>query len=147
MEFSSKIAKMIKDWIDRISEPRSEIGGFAVCPFARKAEYTIIETDGSDINPPPWDFELIVYKLPNNYTIDELTDIATEYNILYPEMIFLPDHKDKDTYINGVQTNNSKYNLILCQWRDNLEKSRKKLMNTSYYSFWDDNYLKEILNQ
>lgn len=135
----------IQDWINRISEHRSEIGGLSVCPYAKGAEYQIIESDGSNMDPPPWDFELIIYKLPENYTIEELVAIANEYNNLYPEMIFLPDHKDRYTEINGVQTNNGTHNLILCQWRDNLIKARDKLKNTSYYSFWDEEYLKEIL--
>ena len=73
-----------------------------------------------------------------------MTEIATEYNKIFPEIIFLPDHKDRETYINGVATNNGKYNLILCQWRDNLNKARSKLEHTKYYSFWDQTYLEEI---
>jgi hypothetical protein len=137
---------MIKDWINRISIPNKELDGMPVCPYAKSAEYTIIETDGTNINPIPWDLDLIVYKLPDYYSITELFDISAKYNNLYPEMVFLPDHKDKDTFINGVQTNNGKYNLILCQWRDDLETARTKLDSTSYYSFWDSEYLKEILN-
>jgi hypothetical protein len=134
-----------EDWINRISKPREELGGMSVCPFAKGAEYEVLETDGSDINPPPWDFELIIYKLPDHYTVFELTEIAKEYNNMYPEMVFLPDHKDKDTYINGVQTNNGEHNIILCQWRDNLTKARDKLKNTAYYQFWSEDYLQEIL--
>lgn len=137
---------VINDWIDRISKPNPELGGMSVCPYARGTEYKLITTDGSDINLPPWDFELIVYKFPDHYTIEELGDIATEYNNVYPEMVFLPDHKDKDTYINGVQTNNGRYNLILCQWRDNLTKAREKLAKSTYYTFWAEEYLNEILN-
>jgi hypothetical protein len=137
---------MIKDWIDRITLPRDELGNFSVCPFAKSAEYTIIETTGADIDPPPWDFELIIYQLPSSYTEEEVISIASEYNKIYPEMVFLPDPKDRYTEINGVQTNNGKYNLILCQWRDNLEKARSKLLNTSYYSFWNQAYLDEILS-
>jgi hypothetical protein len=137
---------MIKDWIDRITLPRDELGNFSVCPFAKSAEYTIIETTGPDIDPPPWDFELIIYQLPSSYTEEEVISIANEYNKIYPEMVFLPDPKDRYTEINGVQTNNGKYNLILCQWRDNLEKARSKLLNTSYYSFWNQAYLDEILS-
>lgn len=136
----------LSDWVARISKPSEEIGGLPVCPFASKSELSIIDTDGSDIDPPPWDFDLIIYKLPEQYTIEELTDLAKEYNSMYPEMIFLPDHKDRNTFINGVQTNNGIYNLILCQWRDNLEKARSKLFGTKYYTFWDEDYLKEILN-
>ena len=136
----------IENWIERITQPRTELGGMSVCPYAKGAEYELIETDGSDINPPPWDFELIIYKLPESYTIDEVFAIAEEYNKLYPELVFLPDPKDRDTYINGVQTNNGEHNLILCQWRDNLDKARGKLSNTSYYTHWSEDYLKEILS-
>jgi hypothetical protein len=138
---------MLNEWIERISKPREELGGLSVCPYAKKSEFTLIETDGSNISPPPWDFELIVYKLPDHYSVDELVSIASEYNTIYPEMVFLPDHKDRDTFINGVQTNNAKHNLILCQWRDNLESARTKLKTSNYYSFWDQEYLKEILSQ
>jgi hypothetical protein len=135
----------ISNWIERIKQPREELGGMSVCPFAKSADYEIIETDGSDIDPPPWDFELIIYKLPDLYTIDELTAIANEYNNIFPDMVFLPDHKDKQTFISGVQTNNGTYNFILCQWRDNLETARSKLKKTNYYNFWDKDYLDEIL--
>jgi hypothetical protein len=37
----------IDDWIQRIMQPRAELGGMSVCPFAKAAEYEIIETDGS----------------------------------------------------------------------------------------------------
>jgi hypothetical protein len=135
---------MITDWIERLAKPREELGGMSVCPFAKNSDYSIVETDGSDINPPPWDFELIIYKLPDEYSIDELAELATEYNNIFPDMIFLPDHRDRETFINGVATNNGKYNLILCQWRDNLNKARSKLEHTKYYSFWDQTYLEEI---
>ena len=135
---------MITDWIERLAKPRGELGGMSVCPFAKNSDYSIVETDSSDIDPPPWDFELIIYVLPKHYTTDEVITIANKYNNLYPDMVFLPDPKDKETFINGVQTNNSVYNIILCQWRNNLEKARSKLKNTTYYSYWTDTYLKEI---
>lgn len=140
------MAVLISDWINRITTPRVELGEFSVCPYAKGAEYELIETDGGDINPPPWDFELIIYKLPVHYTVDEVFAIADEYNKMYPELVFLPDPKDRDTYINGVQTNNGQHNLILCQWRDNLNKAREKLTGTSYYTYWSEDYLREILS-
>ena len=135
----------IKDWITHLATKQVLLGGFSVCPFAKNAEYELAHTDGSDIDPPPWDFELIIYVLPNDYTPEELVAIALEYNKVYPDLVFLPDHKDRYTEINGVQSNNGRHNLILCQWRDNLNKAREKLTNTNYYSFWDEAYLKEIL--
>lgn len=135
----------IEDWVQRISKPTELLGGFSACPFAKGAEYSVHKTDGSDISPPPWDFELIIYQLPDNYTIDEVNAIAAEYNKIYTDMVFLPDPKDKFTEINGVQTNNGEYNIILCQWRDKLDLARTKLKKTTYYTFWAEEYLKEIL--
>ena len=141
------MAILIDNWISRITQPRTELGGFSVCPYAKGSDYELIETDGSNIDPPPWDFELIIYKLPDHYSEQEVVDIANEYNKINPDMVFLPDPKDKYTEINGVQTNNGEYNLILCQWRDNLEKARSKLQTTTYYTYWASNYLQEILSQ
>jgi hypothetical protein len=140
------IQEHIKTWIDHLSEKHIVLGNFSVCPFAKHAEYSIVETDGSDIDPPPWDFDLLIYVLPNTWTQQELTSLAEEYNKLYPSLIFLPDHKDRSTEINGIQTNNGKYNLLLCQWRDDLNDAREKLAKTDYYSFWNEDYLKEILS-
>jgi hypothetical protein len=135
----------ILEWIQRLSIPKEELGNMSICPYAKGATYELVETDGSDIQPPPWDFELIIYKLPDVYTQEELNQMAVEYNKANPLLVFLPDHKDRDTYINGIQTNNGKYNLLLCQWRDNLEIARNKLKKTNYYNYWADEYLKEIL--
>lgn len=137
----------IKSWVDKLSARQDSLGGMSICPYSKGAEYEIIETDGSDINPPPWDFELIIYKLPDEYTVDEVFAIAEEYNKMYPDLVFLPDSKDRDTHINGIQTNNGRYNLLLCQQRNNLNAAREKLSATSYYTYWSEEYLKEILSQ
>lgn len=140
------IKKDITDWIDRLTTRQILLGGFSVCPYAKNAEYGIVETDGTNIDPPPWDFELLIYVLPPEWTQDELVQLAKEYSKIYASLVFLPDHKDRYTEINGVQTNNGKHNLLLCQWRDNLEGARKKLSETNYYSFWNQKYLEEILS-
>lgn len=134
----------IKDWIDRISKPNDELGGFPVCPFASGAPFQLIKTDGT-ITPPSNDFEVIIYRLPDTFTQDEVCSIAENYNKLFPNLVFLPDPKDRYTEINGVQTNNGHANVILCQPRKKLEAARKNLVNTKYYDYWDKEYLEEIL--
>lgn len=140
------IKKHISNWIEQLSVKHVVLGNFSVCPFARSAEYEIIETDGSDIAPPPRVFDLIIYVLPDKWTQEELFELSEVYNTMHPKLVFLPDHKDRYTAIKDVQTNNGRYNLILCQWRDELNSAREKLAKTDYYSFWDNDYLKEILN-
>lgn len=136
----------IKEWVDYVSKSRAELGGMSVCPYAKSAKFEIIETDGSNINPPTQDFELIIYKLPDTFTIAQVNQIAEDYNKLFPNIVFLSDPKDRITEINHVKTNNGKYNLILCQLRNKLESARIKLKNTNYYSYWSPDYLDKILN-
>lgn len=135
---------MLNSWIKHLSSPRPELGGFSICPFAKNSQFEVIETNG-DIQIPDKEFSLIIFKLPDYYTIEQLDELAKKHNKLYPKLIFLPDHKDRETYISGVKTNNSKYNLLLCQPRADLESARAKLKNTNYYSFWNKDYLDEIL--
>ena len=75
---------------------------------------------------------------------EELSEHCERLAELYPDMIFLPD-STRETFINGVQTNNGKYNLILCQSKKKLLDARRQLAKTDYYTFWDPEYLREIV--
>lgn len=134
----------IKSWVDHISKPREELGGYSVCPFAKSAKFEIIKCSEEEINPPNKWFELLIYKMPDELTESQLDETAKRLKQKFQDYIFLPDHRERNTFINGVQTNNGKLNLILCQWKTDLESARDKLTKTKYYSYWDKEYLKEI---
>lgn len=136
------INQHVENWIQHLSQPQTAIGGMAVCPFARAANYRIIETQ--TIVLPDQDFDVVVYVLPDYYTETELTDLCTTLNSAHPDYIFLPDHRSRQTLINGVQTNNGLYNLVLCQSKDKLLKARDVLSKTNYYQYWSPEYFKEI---
>lgn len=141
---TDEVRSHIEEWIKHLTSKQILLGGFSICPFAKGSPYGLVETDGSNISPPSVEFDLIIYLLPDYLDSNAMHKISNRYNNLFPELIFLPDGK-RYTEINGVQTNNDRYNLILCQYRYNLELARKKLSETNYYSFWDKEYLKEIL--
>ena len=63
----------------------------------------------------------------------------------YEDYKFIADHGKTNTFINKIQSNNGKYNLVLVQPRKDLTEARIKLAKTSYYDYWDENYLKEVL--
>ena len=134
----------LTQWIEELTKPRQELGNLPVCPYAKGINFDIINSNGDNIQPPLHDFELIIYILPDELSILELTTISKKYNELYPRLVFLPDHKDRKTFIQGIQTSNGRYNLILCQYRDALINARNKLKNTAYYSYWYEEYIKEI---
>lgn len=134
----------INEWIEKISKLQPELNGFSICPYAKSANYTIIHCRVEDIIPVA-DYDVVFY------VVDDYTDLQTIqywvkfYNQLYTQYIFLEDHADYDTYINDIQTNNGKYNLILMQDLQKLRNSREILSNTEYYTHWSDDMLREIL--
>lgn len=65
--------KNINDWIKYIRKPRDEL-----CPFASSSSLSIVDTDGSDVNPPTEDFDIIIHRFPEHYTIKKLNDLAKE---------------------------------------------------------------------
>lgn len=142
-----EIKTHISTWIENLSIAHTKLNEFSICPFAKKAKYTIIRLLDNEIDPILDSVELIIYVLDNAFTFEQLNNIAKEYNTLYPHLIFLPDGRHRHSNINGIQTSNGKYNLLLCQDRAELQAARNKLDKTTYYTFWDKTYLKEILEQ
>jgi hypothetical protein len=136
----------ILNWIQEVSKMRPELGGFAVCPYAKSASYEIIDIDAKEIRPVDG-YDVIIFVVEDDLCLGEIQKWVEFYNFKYPLWRFFEDCGSYDTYINGIQTNNGKYNLILAQPIDKLRKFREKLAKTNYYSYWDDEYLKEILEE
>ena len=149
--------KDLINWVQRISEKKDELGGFNVCPYAKKAledkkvfwSYIGQECEAyilRYIEMTP-DFEVIVfYNLKKNLTDENLKDIINKLQSKRNDMIFLKDHPDNPGFISGISTNNGEYPTILVQPRVKLEEAREKLMKTNYYDYWSEDYKKEILN-
>ena len=143
---NDKKSRYILHWIDQLSKIRPELGNFAICPYASKANFSIIDNKLSQIVPKP-DFDVVVYVVEDNISAQFLYDAVDDYNRNYPEYKFIPDHGKTKTYIQGMQTSNGLYNLVLCQPRKELTEARKKLARTDYYNYWDESYLKEVLEE
>ena len=144
----NNIEKNISEWINYLSIPQDKLNGSPVCPFAKRAKYKIIElVDQEALNPDFSTVEVILYVVDSSYSFEQVEQLSIKYNKQFPTLIFLPDSKHRYSHINGVQSSNDKYNLILCQERSELQVGRDRLSKTSYYDHWDENYLKEILAQ
>ncbi len=139
-----KVNKDIQDWILSLTKPKRELGRFATCPYAQFAKYKIEHRSISDLEPLEG-VEVAVFVLDDSHTLEELLEACRALNEAYPDYVFLDDHKDDHTYINGVQTNNGKYNLILCQNKEKLTKARESLKTTRYYSYWDESMYNKIV--
>ena len=134
----------ILHWIGQLSKIRPELGNFAICPYASGAKFDIIEEKLCQIMPRD-DFDVIIYVVEDNIDAQFLYDAVDDYNRNYPDYKFIADHGKTKTYIQGIQTSNGKYNLVLCQPREELTEARKKLAKTEYYDHWEQNYLEEVL--
>ena len=136
----------IYNWIQELSKSRPELGNFAVCPYASKANFAIIDEKLSQIMPDS-NYDVVIYVVEDNISENFLYDAVDDYNRNYSDFKFIADHQKKKTYIQGIQTSNGKYNLVLCQPRNELTEARKKLSKTDYYKYWDKSYLKEVLEE
>ena len=139
-------SKYILRWIQEISKIRPELGNFSICPYASGANFNIQEDQLLEIVPNS-DYDVIIHIVEDDIDADFLYEAVDDYNLIYPEYKFIADHGKTKTYIQGIQTSNGKYNLVLCQPRKELSEARKKLAKTDYYNHWDKNYLKEVLEE
>lgn len=134
----------ILNWIKDVSKVRPELNGFAVCPFASNSKYKIVECSAEQIEPIDG-YEVVIYIIEDHFDLDSVQYWVDYHNSKNEKWKFFEDCGTYDTFINGIQTNNGKYNLILGQPREKLRKFRQNLAKTSYYDLWDKEYLKEIL--
>jgi len=140
MHSAAEVDAHIKSWIEHVSQPQEQLGNMPVCPFAKKAVYQIINTELNMMAVPAVDFKLVIYILPDEVTNQQMTERCLQLNSQNPEYVFLPDHKNNRAYVKGVLTNNCKYNLVMCQPKVEIEKSRESLLKTKYHTFFDDDY-------
>lgn len=143
MNLTEKELYILK-WIQKVSESRPELNGFAICPFAAKGKFKIIECPADQIQPIN-DYQVIIYIIEDSFSLEKVQSWVDFYNQKHKTWKFFEDCASYDTYINNIQTNNGKYNLILAQPKEKLRQFREKLAKSSYYDLWDDQYLKEIL--
>lgn len=134
----------IRQWILKISQPREELGKFAVCPFAATASFHIQEKALSDIEPCEGS-QVAIFVVEDHWSLEELMSRCEELNALHDDYIFLDDHKDENSFINGVQTNNGKYNLVIVQEKTELLRARKILQKTEYYTYWSEEFYNRIV--
>lgn len=136
--------KIIHQWIINVSKNNPELGGFPVCPYAFKSKNKIIECNIDDIVPESG-YDVIIFIVEDNLELETIHEYVKKYNENYQEYSFLEDCASQDTFINGIKTNNPSLNLILCQKTEKLKKFREQLGKTDYYKYWDEEYLKKIL--
>ena len=134
----------IRKWIAGLIVPQKTLGNFPVCPFASTAQFKIEECLSDDIVPCD-EVQVVIFIMNNEYTIDQLQLKSHVLGTQYPDYIFLDDHKDEDSFIDDVKTNNGMYNLIIVQKKNELLAARKILHKTEYYTYWTEEFYNHIM--
>ena len=150
--------KNLIEWVKRISEKKSELGGFSICPFAKKAlEDKKVFWSYIECEPIAYisrymesmieEYEIVLfYNTNKNLSNNECLNIIHTLNQKFSDIIFLKDHPDDPGYIKNIYTGNGEYPVILAQPRKNLEEARDKLSKSKYYDYWSEEYKNEIFN-
>jgi hypothetical protein len=143
MEDASQLEARVKEWIGYVSLSRKELGGHAICPFAKTATHKIVQCSIDTIEPVAG-YDIIIYHI-NESHLDQIRSWCDFYNNKYPDWLFFEDCASYDTFIGGLKTNNGSYDLIIGQPKDKLMKFRELLKKSDYYTYWTEEYYNEIV--
>lgn len=137
--------KDLEEWIEYVKNSHPDLKGHSICPFAKANTYKIVKCGVDDIKPLEEEFGVVIFVVEDDLDLEYGHEKIKQLNKLYPKYKFFDDFRDEPSFINGIQTNNGIYNLILYQNSEFLTKMRGILAKTSYYDSWDDEYLQKIL--
>jgi len=147
----------IEEWIKYIQMPRTELGNYSVCPYARTAQnkYTVTECTLDQIEKLVSicnivDNKLCIFYLPNyeEYTIEALEQKTLYLNEQYLHLnkVVLDSDPRNPFSLNGVVTTFPNCYLWIVQPLDDLtEKSDKLKVSTNYYDYWTQEQLNEVV--
>ena len=146
---------MMKDYIEYVSLKRKELGGHAICPFAKAFldKIEIIESENffadamKCINNKKHPILYLVYGDKDKNSKEWLEEFCTthEKSSRDKDIWLIWDHPSQVNKINGIQTNNNEYAILFIQPLSELNKYSDKLKKTDYYSFWDKEYYNDIV--
>lgn len=149
----------IERWIETFVEvPHPALGGWAPCPYARKARLDRDFTVRIGINPY---FDLInvaqdglggksvliIAYNPNEFFYSQFTsDIkaANEEALLQNDLLALEDHPGDPEIVNGVSMNQGTYALALVQSLSDLNEKAQLVAKKGFYDTWPEDYLQVL---
>ena len=140
-----------------ITLKRKELGGHAICPFAKKFldKTEIIESEDmeedavkcleSEERPMLW----LIYGCPKKFNEDWLTSLCEKHKDKAAEkdLWMIWDHPNQVNKIGSVETNNKEYGILLIQPLKELNGYSDKLKKSNYYSYWSEEYYNTIVGE
>ena len=149
----------IEQWIVNFVEvPHPDLGGWAPCPYARKArldrdfdvrlglapihDLTQISRNGLDGK------SVIIFAYdPKDVPYTELSyaiDVCNREFLVPNNLLALEDHPDDPEVVNGVVMNNGTYALALIQSLTDLNEKAQLIGRKGFYDTWPEEYLQGL---
>jgi hypothetical protein len=150
----------IESWIVNFVEvPHPSLGGWAPCPYARKArldrdfEVRLGRNAFEDLiaisygtlsksvvifvyDPAQYDYE----------TFSRELEYANTNHLVPKNLIALEDHPADPEIVNGVTMNQGTYALALVQNLTDLDQKARALASKGFYNTWSESYLQALFN-
>jgi len=149
----------LNEWMAFIQIPRPELGGFAVCPYAKQAilqksyriEHVDIDSIHEVLNTIDVSKDLVTILIFDNYEsydIKYLINFTKQLNQQYHTKDFvILDNDPRDLMIvNGITTSFEYAYLWIVQSLSDLNQKSSALKKTNYYSYWTDKQLDDVVN-
>ena len=145
-------------WFEHIQQPREELGGLSICPFAKAAiiakQYNIAKSSVEYIKRDVETCDVVKYKvciftLPNykQFSELELTTLTKGLNdqFKHSDKVVLDNDPRAPFIINGVTTSFEHCYLWIVQSLSDLTEKHEVLKKTKYYSYWTQDQINEVV--
>lgn len=148
----------IEHWIETFVEvPHPSLGGWAPCPYARRArldkdfevrlgnnpyfDLKVVSQTGIAKSVVIFVYDSTAYSYKQFHTM--LESANTEF-LLCKDLLALEDHPDSLELVNGVVMNQGTYALALVQSLSELNQKAKLMAAKGFYDTWPESYLTEL---
>jgi hypothetical protein len=153
-----RVSYDIERWIANFVEiPHPSLGGWAPCPYARKARLDRDFEVRLGVNPY---FDLkgvsqtgitksvVIFAYESTaYTPEQFNTLLQSANtefLLDKDLLALEDHPATPEIVNGVSMNQGIYALALVQNLTDLNVKARALASKGFYTGWSESYLQEL---
>ena len=148
----------IERWIATFVEvPHPALGGWAPCPYARKARLDrdfevrlgrnpfedLVAVSHSNLTKS---VTIFVYD-PKFHSYEQFhaeIEFANKHHLVPRDMIALEDHPADAEIVNGVSMNQGTYALALVQNLTDLNQKAQQMAQKGFYATWPEDYLQTL---
>lgn len=148
----------IERWIANFVEvPHPSLGGWAPCPYARKArldrdfevrvginpyfDLRVVSQTGITKSVIIFVYEATAYNYEQFHSM--INSANTEF-LLIRNLLALEDHPESAEIVNGVSMNQGTYALALVQSLSDLNQKTQALASKGFYANWPKDYLDQV---